>query len=220
MEASSADDVVHHNHRLLHVHRELVRVPAQQRIARVGVHRTEHALVAREDNVVLVVVAGEGGVVRLDVQLELVLQVVLAQEADHRLRVVVVLVLRGLARLRLDQQRERGADLLLVVRSHSHEATHVVQLLSGKAVEDALVALATAPEHVVLAAELLGDLHALLHLRGRIGEHVGIRVGGRAVHVDAVAEHVGGAPEELHARLLLLLEHVVGDDIQATVRLL
>ena len=113
-----------------------------------------------------------------------------------------------------------GADLLLVVRGHSHEAAHVVQLLSGKTVEDALVALATAPEHVVLAAELLGDLHALLHLRGRIGEHVGIRVGGRAVHVDAVAEHVGGAPEELHARLFLLLEHVVGDDIQATVRLL
>ena len=220
VKTTRTNDVVENDDRLLHIHGELVRIPSQHRIARVGVDRPKHALAAGEDDVVLVVVTRQGRVIRLDVELEVVLEVVLAEEADHRLRVVVVLVLGRLARLRLDQEREVGANLLLVVHRHAQETTQVIELLAGESVQDALITLTTAPEHVVLAAELLRDLHALLHLGRSIGKHVSIGVRGGAVHVDAVSEQVRRSPEKPHSRLLLLLQHVVGDDVQTAVRLL
>ncbi len=72
-----------------------------------------------------------------------------------------------------------------------------------------LVALAAAPQDVVLAAQLLGNVEGLLHLRGGVGEHLGIGVGGRAGHEARIGEHIGRAPQELHARALLVGgEHV------------
>ena len=50
----------------------------------------------------------KGGVVGLDVELEVLVEVVGFQKSNARLRVVVVLVLHGFARLRLDQQLEVG----------------------------------------------------------------------------------------------------------------
>ena len=83
------------------------------------------------------------------------------------------------------------------------EAGQVVQLALHVGVEQGLVALAPAPEDVARAAELLGDLQGLLHLRGGEGEDVGVAARGRAVHVARVAEQVGRAPEQLDAGALL-----------------
>ncbi len=59
--------------------------------------------------------AGKRGVVGLDIELEVLVQVVRLEEADARLRVVVVLVLHRLARLGLDQQLEGGLAVEVVV---------------------------------------------------------------------------------------------------------
>lgn len=68
----------------------------------------------REDDVVLVRVAGQRGVVGLDVELEVLREAVLVQEGHDRLGVVVVLVAGGLLGLGLDQELALEADLLLV----------------------------------------------------------------------------------------------------------
>ena len=60
-------------------------------------------------------VAGEDGVVLLDVDLDLLLQVERLEHAVDRADVVVVLVLGRLLRLRLDQDRALEADLVLVL---------------------------------------------------------------------------------------------------------
>jgi hypothetical protein len=57
-------------------------------------------------------VAGERGVVGLDVELEVLLQAVGAQEGDAAGDVEVVLVLGRLLRLGLDQELALEADLL------------------------------------------------------------------------------------------------------------
>ena len=88
-----------------------------------------------------------------------------------------------------------------------------------------VVAFASAPQHVVLAAQPLGQLDAVPHLRGGKAEYVGIRVGRRAGHVARMAEQVRRAPQELHAgRRHLLLNPIadpreVGDVLADRVRL-
>ena len=66
------------------------------------------------EDVVLVAVAGQHGVVGLDVQLEVFVQLVGLEEGDDGHGIVVVLMAGRLLGLRLDQQLASEADLLLV----------------------------------------------------------------------------------------------------------
>ena len=112
--------------------------------------------------------------------------------------VVVVLVLGRLLRLRLDQERALEADPVLVLGDHRQEPGELGLLAGEVGVEQRLVALATAPQDVVGTAEPMRRLEHHLHLRRRVGEHLRIRVGGRARGVARVAEQVGRPPQELH----------------------
>jgi hypothetical protein len=71
--------------------------------------------------------AGEDGVALLDIDLDLVLQAELLEEAVDGGDVVVVLVLGRLLRLRLDQDRALEADLVLVVDDHRQEAAGLLR---------------------------------------------------------------------------------------------
>ena len=136
-------------------------------------------------------------------------QIVLAEEVEAGGGVGIVLMLGRLFRLGLDVELAGEADLLGVVDGHVEEAGEVLELALHVGVPQILVAFAAAPERVAPAAEFLGDFERLLHLRGGEGERLGVRAGRRAVHVAAVAEQVGGAPEQLDAgALLLFLEHL------------
>jgi len=211
-ETAGLEDRGHGEGELAGVGVELVGVPAQHRVASVGVDRAEHVGRRGDFDLVLERVAGERGVVGLDVKLEVLVQAVGAEEADAGRAVEVVLVLGGLLRLGLDEELALEADLLGVIDGHLHECSEVILLTTEVGVEEGLVAFAAAPENVVFATELFGDFHGLLYLRSGVGEDMGVRVGGGAVHEARVAEEVGGAPEELHAGGLLQLFRV-GDDL-------
>merc|ERR1740129_2165327 len=180
-DAALLQDDEHAEQRLARVRGELVRVPAEVGLTRVAVHGAEHAEGRGHAEVVLVVVARQRRVVRLDVDLEVLLQAVGAQEADDRLGVVVVLVRRRLPRLRLDEQLVGGADLLLVLDAHPEEGGEVVELGPDVRVERRLEALAAAPEDVVGGAKLVGDLQHLLGLRAGVREGREVRGRRRAV---------------------------------------
>ena len=66
--------------------------------------------------------------VDLDVDLHLVLEAVALQEGETRLRVVVVLMLRGLLRLGLEQDRAAEADVVLVLDDLVQEPAELVEL--------------------------------------------------------------------------------------------
>ncbi len=164
-------------------------------------------------------VAGQGGVVGLDVELEILLQAVGAEEGDAAGDVEIVLVLGRLLRLRLDEELALEPDLLGMGDRHVEEGREVVLLAFQVGVEEGFIPLAAAPEDVVLAVQLEGDLERLLHLRGGVGEDMGIGIGGRARHVAGVGEEIGGAPEELHAGRLLQLLGMGDDLVEVAVRL-
>ena len=122
-------------------------------------------------------------------------------------------MLGRLLRLGLDQDGALEADLVLVLDHHAHEAADLVGLALEVGVEQRLVALAPAPQHVVGAVEAVGDVHDLADLRRGIGEDLGVGIGGGTRHVAAMAEQVGGAPQQPPAGLLHRLFHQV-DDVQ------
>ena len=61
------------------------------------------------------------------------------------------------------------------------------------------------------------DVHGLLHLRGGIRKHTGVRAGGSALAVTGMGEEAGGAPEELLAGLLLRFFEFVGDGVEGGI---
>ena len=121
LEAAHVEDGQHDLGRQINVGRELVGVPAQQHVAGVGVDRAERAGGDGHFQLVLHGVAGQRGVVGLEVQLEVAQQVVFAQEVQARRGVGIVLVLGRLLGLGLDVELALEADGLLVVHRQVQE---------------------------------------------------------------------------------------------------
>ena len=158
-------------------------------------------------------VARECGMVAFDVDFDVLLQAVTAQEAVNRGDVVVVLVLGGFARFGFDEDGALEADFVFVFDHHVHETPELVQLLADARVEQGFVTFAATPEHIVGTAEFQCGVHRFFDLQGGEGEDFRVGVGGRAAHEAPVAEQVGGAPQEFDAGVLLLpgqhIDHLV-----------
>ena len=144
-------------------------------------------------------VAGERGVVGFDVELEVVQEVVLAEEIQAGSGVAVILVRGGFPGLGLDVELALESDLpSYSPRPCGGRLGQVVQLALHVRVQQGGVALAAAPEGVAFRPPSMWVTSmAFLHLRRSVGEDVSTRAGGRALIVALVAEEAGRAPEEL-----------------------
>ena len=187
------------------VHGELVGVPAEEGVARVGVNAAELAVRGGDGELVLKGVAGEGGVIGFDVELEVFVEAVGFEEADDGGAVEVVLVLGGFLGLGLDEELAFEADLFLVFDGEAQEGCELLLFLLEACVEEGFVAFAAAPEDVVFTVEVVGGVEGVLDLGGGVGEDLEVGVGAGAVGVAGVAEEVCGAPEELDAGFVLFL---------------
>ena len=163
--------------------------------------------------------AGQRGVVDLDVDLEVLVEPVGAQETDHGLRIDIVLVLHRLHRLGLDQEVALEALRTGIVAGHAEHRGHVLLLALHVGVQQRHVALAAAPEDVVFAAQLDRGVDGVLDLQHGAGRGVEVGVGRGAVHVAGVSEDVGRAPQQLDAGFGLLLLGV-GDDLPEVLLIL
>ena len=163
--------------------------------------------------------AGEGRVVRFQVQLEVIHQAVLAEEIEARGGVGIVLVRRGFAWLRLDVELAGEADLFRVVHGEVEQVREVVELALHVGVEKRRVALASAPERVTFAAEFQRAVHRGFHLRSSIGEDICIRRCAGSLRVTRMRKEAGGAPKELFPGGLLETEEVIRDFLQGGVGL-
>ena len=165
----------------------------------------------RGRDLVLKAVAGQCGVVRLDIQLHFLFQPIGDQEGVDGLDIVVVLVLGGFVRFRLDQNGSGKADLVLVLHDHLQEAAELRLLLLEIGIQQGIVALSSAPQNVVLAAETLRQFDAVPHLSCGKPKHIRIRVGSRAGHISRVAEEIRRAPEQPHSSGRHLLLDAIAD---------
>ncbi|OPZ09935.1 MAG: hypothetical protein BWZ10_02512 [candidate division BRC1 bacterium ADurb.BinA364] len=163
--------------------------------------------------------AGQRGVVGLDVQFEILLQAEFEKEGVAIAGVEVVLMLGRLLGLGLDHQLAVEPDLFLVVHGHAHETPHVLQFAFHVGVEQRVIAFASSPENITLSAQFHRDFHRLLHLAGGVGEDGWIRIGRGAGHEAAVRKGVGCAPEKLHSGIVLQLFGEFDDSIEAPIGL-
>ena len=119
-------------------------------------------------------VAGEGRVVGLDVEFDVLLESVLADEIEAGRRVEVVLVLGRLFGLGLEQELPLEADRLGEIDRHVHEAGQVIELTLHVGVVEVGVPLAASPEDIVHAPQFVRDLDRLFYLRRGVRKYVGI----------------------------------------------
>ena len=190
----------------------MIGVPTQQEIAGVGVNRSEQAVRCRRFNLMLERVAGEGRMIGLEVELEMLVETVRLQEGNPGGNIEIILMLGGLHWLGLDQELPRETNGLGVIDRHMQERRQVFLFPLEIGIQQGFVAFPPAPEDIVLTPKLLGDLQCFLHLRRGIREHVGVRVRGCTAHIPRIGEKIGRAPEELHAGGLLQLLRV-GDKL-------
>ena len=218
-ETAAAQNFVEAERQVRRVHRKLIGVPAEQLVAAVDVERAEDAERLGEHDLVTERVAGEGSVILLDVELDVLGQAVALEEAVTGRDVEVVLMFGRLLGLRLEQNGALEADLVLVLDDEADEAAELVELALHFGVEQGLVAFAAAPQHVVLPTEPVGCFESGAHLASGVGEDIGIGIGRRARHIAAMREQVRCAPEQAHLGLRHLLLEQVGDRIEVGDRL-
>ncbi len=218
-EAALLEDDEHAGGGEIDIGRELVGVPAEEKVASVGVDAAEEAVLAGVLHLVEHGVAGQGGVVGFDVELEVFIEAVGLEEGDATGGVEVVLVDGRFLGLGFDVELAGEADLLLVVDGEVEEAAEVIEFTLHVGVVEVAITFAATPEGVAGTAEVVGHFHRLLHLGGGVGEGVGVGAGGGAVNVTLVAEEVSGAPEELDTGALLLFLDYLDDGIEVLVAL-
>ena len=112
--------------------------------------------------------------------------------------VEIVLVFGRLPGLGLDQDRSLEPNLVLVLDHERDKAAELVELAFHVGIEQRLVALAPAPEHVILTAQPMRHLERRPDLACGIDEHLRVRIGRRTRHVATVREQVGRSPEKAY----------------------
>ena len=122
------------------------------------------------------------GVVCLDVELEVLIESVLAEEAYRSGCIEIILVFHRLFRFGLDIEITGKAYAAAVIDSHMHELRDILLLELHIGIEQRLIALTTAPEDIAAPAEFDGQIQGLFGLCCRKSEDIS-RIGGAcAVH--------------------------------------
>ena len=104
----------------------------------------------RARNFMFKTVAGQRGVVRLDVHLHFFFQAIGEEEAVDGFDVEIILMLGRLMRLGFDQDIALETDLVLMLDDHLQEAAKLCLFLFQVGVEQAVIAFTAAPQHIVL----------------------------------------------------------------------
>ena len=141
--------------------------------------------------------------VRLDVELHVFLEPVLADEVETSRRVEIVLMLRRLLRLGLEQELPLESDRLGEIDRQMHEPGQVIQFAFHIGVVEIGIPFTASPENIIGTPQLMGDFDRLFDLGGRVGEDVGIGARGGPMHVPRMREQIGRPPQQLDSGAFL-----------------
>jgi len=183
---------------------EFIGIPSAIGSSLVGVHGAECAGFARDAHFVNHGVTGECGVIGFQIEFEMFEQVEFAQEVQARGCVGVVLVCRWFLRFGFDVELALKSNALFIIHGHVEEGPEVIAFPLEVGVDDGAVPFASAPERVALAAQRVGYIHGLLHLRSGMRVNAEVRRCGSTLRVARMREQAGRAPEELASGLGLL----------------
>lgn len=104
-------------------------------------------------------VSRQCGVVGFEIELEMILQTVFTQEIQACGGIRIILVFGGFFWFWLDEKLGFHAELFLVIDRHVEQLRQMVEFPFHVSVVKGGVTLASAPEDITIALELMGDFH-------------------------------------------------------------
>ena len=133
-------------------------------------------------------------VVHLDVQGEILVKSIVAQETDHGLGINIILMLCRLHRLRFDQEGTFETILTAIVASDRQHHRQMLFLPFHVRVQKAHITLTTTPENIVLTTKGDAGIDCVLNLRTSASDCREIGICRRTVHIALVAEDISRRP--------------------------
>ena len=109
---------------------------------------------------------GQNGVVGFDVELEVIKEVVLAEEIQAGGAVGIILVLGWLLWLGFNVKLTIETNFLFKINGHVKKARQVIELPLHVGVDDGTISFATTPKSIALTPQAVGDLDGFLDLGG------------------------------------------------------
>ena len=196
---------------------ELVGVPADELVALVGIDGAEGIGGDGNSHFMKHGMTGEGGVVCLQVELEVPHEAVFAEEIQARSGIRIVLVSGRFAWFWFDVELTFEANFFRVVDGHVQQCRKVIELTFHVGIEQGGVAFATAPEGVTFTAEFESGIHGGFHLGRAVSENVRAWRCASTLGIAWMGEQASGAPEEFFAVGLLQAFEVIGDFIERCI---
>src|SRR6476659_8560959 len=150
-ESSHLQNDQHHLRCEVDTCRKLISVPSDQLVTRIGVNRAERPSGGGDFAFVMHRMPGQGGVIGLEVQLEMLEQPVFAEKVETRCGVEIILVFGRFFWFWLDVEGTCETDLFLIVDCHVQEPREVIDLSLEVRVPEACISLPATPEGVTRA---------------------------------------------------------------------
>ena len=203
-EATHFENAQHDVGRKVKVARKLIGVPAEERVATIGIDGAKRVCGDGDFHFVFHGVAGQRGVVGLEVELEVTEQIVLAQKVEASSGVGIVLVRGRFSGLWLDVKLSRKSDLFGMVHREMKQRSQVIQFALHVGVEEGSVTFPATPKYITLSTKVMRSLKRVFHLGGRICVDVRRGRSSSALRVARVSKETCRAPKEFFACLFLL----------------
>ena len=192
---------------LIDIGRELIRIPSVLVISLVGIYASYHIIAGCNLEIVGKGVACQCRMVYFNIQLEVLVETIVLQEADNRCCIVIVLVLGGFHRLRFNEEGSRKALLPSVIACLCKHHGQMIEFPLHIGVVKTRIPFASSPENIVIPSESYSRINCILKLDSRICENRKIGIGGSTVHIPWIAEQICRAPQKLHPCLVLQFLH-------------
>ena len=133
------------------VNRELIRIPTILIITTVGIDTAQHTGIGGSLKFMLKCMPGQCGMVHFDINGKILVETIMAQEADNRFRIHVILVFSRFHRFRLYQESSFEPVLAGIVTCHRQHHGKMFLFAFHIGVQQAHIAFTSPPEHIVFA---------------------------------------------------------------------
>src|SRR3989338_6772707 len=146
---------------------------------------------------------GQGCMVGLYVELEVINQIVLLEEIQRRGSVKIILMLGRFAGFGLYEELSLESDLLFVFNCHLKEPRHLFLLFPDVGIQERLISFTPSPENVILTSKFMSSIDGVLHLSRGVGHDMRIGACGGTLSVHRISKEIRCPPEELCPGFLL-----------------
>ena len=158
-------------------------------------------------------------VIYFNIQFKIVLQTMLFQKCNYRLRVIIVLVLSWFHRFWFNQESTFKTLLATIIASHCKKLPHVRQLTFSIGIMQCHISFSSTPKNVVRSTQRNGCIYSIFNLHTGICNNTKVGISCCTIHITWIRKNVCGSPEQFHPRSILFCFCVINHFSQTVFNL-